>query len=171
MLPADRQHAGGVGEATVRENLTLLTVCQYFLGGWLRLRREANEAEATLSSFDVRPPDPNRKLGTLSGGNQQKALLAKWFAIVPRVFMLHEPTHGVDIGAKKQIFARIRDAADNGAAVLIASAEYEDLAHICDRVLVFRDGRICDELSGSALQLERIIERCFGNLLARTGHD
>jgi ribose transport system ATP-binding protein len=169
LLPADRQSASGVSEATLGENLTLLTVSRYFRGGWLRRRREAIEAEATLSSFDVRPPDPTRKLGTLSGGNQQKALLAKWFATEPGIFMLHEPTHGVDIGAKKQIFARIRGAADAGAAVLIASAEYEDLANLCDRVLVFRDGRVCDELSGSSLHLERIVERCFGAHQARSG--
>lgn len=171
MLPADRLNASGVGDATVRENLTLLTVWRHFRGGWLHLRREAKEVQATLSGFDVRPSDPDRMLGTLSGGNQQKALLAKWFGIEPRVFMLHEPTHGVDIGAKKQIFARIRAAADSGAAVLIASAEYEDLAHLCDRVLIFRDGRICDELTGSALQHERIVERCFGSQTAGAGHD
>jgi ribose transport system ATP-binding protein len=161
LLPADRQRASGVGEATVLENLTLPTLGEFFDRGFIHLRREARVGGAMLEEFDVRPPDPTRKLATLSGGNQQKVLFAKWFCSKPKVFLLHEPTHGIDVGAKKQIFGRIRDAADEGAGVVIASTEYEDLAHICDRVLVFRDGRVVAELTAGELTQERIVERSF----------
>jgi len=161
LLPADRQRASGIGEASVIENLTLPTLGEFFSGGFIHLRREARAGGKMLREFDVRPPDPSRKLATLSGGNQQKVLFAKWFRSKPRVFLLHEPTHGIDVGAKRQIFNRIRNAADEGAAVLVASTEYEDLAHICDRVLVFRDGCVVAELAGPDLSQDRIVERSF----------
>ena len=116
-----------------------------------------------LHEFHVTPPEPGRILAKLSGGNQQKALLAKWFATRPQVFLLHEPTQGVDIGAKKQIFAQIRDLAQAGGSVILASVEYADLAHLCDRVLVFRDGRVVIELYGAELTEERIVEQCFAS--------
>jgi ribose transport system ATP-binding protein len=167
LLPADRQNASGVGEATVLENLTLPTLGEFFRGGRIRRRKESRVGAETLNEYDVRPPDPTRKLATLSGGNQQKVLAAKWFRSKPRIFLLHEPTHGIDIGAKKQIFARMRRAADEGTALVVASTEYEDLAHICDRVLVFRDGQVVAELSGSEMTQERIVERSFREVDAR----
>jgi ribose transport system ATP-binding protein len=109
----------------------------------------------------VRPPDPTRPMGTLSGGNQQKAVLGKWLATNPRVLVLHEPTQGVDIGARKQIFALIREATDTGCSVILASLEYEDLAHLCDRVLVFQGGRVTSEIPRGELSEERIVERCL----------
>ena len=100
-------------------------------------------------------------LGELSGGNQQKALLAKWLQREPPVLLLHEPTQGVDVGAKQDVFERLRQAAEAGAAVLYCSAEYEDLAHLCDRVVVFQAGRIAAVLSGADLTEDRIVERCY----------
>jgi ribose transport system ATP-binding protein len=143
------------------ENLTLPTLPSFFRRGLIQRRREARETQRVLDEYGVRPAEPDRKLATLSGGNQQKVLLAKWFQTAPRLLLLHEPTHGIDVGAKKQIFARIRAAADDGTAVLIASAEYEDMAHLCDRVLVLRNGRIAGELAGPALTTQRILDRCF----------
>ena len=113
------------------------------------------------AAFDVRPPEQEGAIATLSGGHQQKALLGKWFATDPAVLMLHEPTQGVDVGARRQIFEQIRDAAAGGTSFVMASTEYDDLAHLCDRVLVFRDGRVVAELHGAQLTPERIVERCF----------
>jgi ribose transport system ATP-binding protein len=122
---------------------------------------EEAEVRRLAEAYDVRPPEPNRLLGTLSGGNQQKAIVAKWLAMKPSVLLLHEPTQGVDIGARKQLFAHIRGAANSGAAVLLASIEYEDLANLCDRVLVFQDGRIVAELDGDNLSKDRILECAY----------
>jgi ribose transport system ATP-binding protein len=161
LLPANRLRDGGVVAATARENMTLSTLTHYFSGGLLRYRREETEARTLMREFDVRPPEPNDEFSTFSGGNQQKMLIAKWFATQPRALLLHEPTIGVDVGAKRQIFRLIRDAAQRGTAAVIASIEYDDLAHLCDRVIVFRHGRAVSELHGSELTLERILERSF----------
>ncbi len=160
-LPADRLGDGSLQTATVRENATLAKLDDFFVRGVLRLGRERETVQRILTEYDVRPPDPERIFSTLSGGNQQKVLLAKWFETRPTVLLLHEPTQGVDVGARAQIFRRIRDAAASGAAVLLATSEYEDLPFLCDRVLVFRGGRVVAELHGGALTTERIVEQSF----------
>jgi ribose transport system ATP-binding protein len=161
LIPADRHGAGILLTATVAENITLTTLSEYFSTGTLRLRRETRHVRALLDKFDIRPRDPHRPLATFSGGNQQRVVVAKWFETRPRVLLLHEPTQGVDVGARVQIFERIRDAAQEGVVVLYASAEWEDLAHLCDRVMVFRDGRVVTELRGRELTPERIAEQSF----------
>jgi ribose transport system ATP-binding protein len=161
LLPANRLRDGAAQAATVTENVTLPTLSSYFSRGLLQHRRERRSVAEQLRRFQVSPPEPTRVFAKLSGGNQQKAVLAKWFATHPRIFLLHEPTQGVDIGAKQQIFAQIRDLAEAGGAVIIASVEYADLAHLCDGVLVFRDGDVVAELRGEDLVEDRIVEQCF----------
>jgi ribose transport system ATP-binding protein len=161
LLPGSRARQGAVGAASVLENMTLTTVGQHFRGGRLRLRDERREVRRQVTQFDVRPPEPAREFSTLSGGNQQKALIAKWFATHPRVFLLDEPAQGVDVGARRQIFGHLRDASAAGTSFVIASTESEDLAHLCDRVLVFRDGVVVSELSGEQLTADRITEQSF----------
>jgi ribose transport system ATP-binding protein len=161
LLPADRRRDSGVAEASATENLTLPTLARHFIRGRLRTADERRYADRKMREYQVSPLSPNAALGTFSGGNQQKVLLAKWLETTPAVLMLHEPTQGVDVGARKNIFGRIQEAAAEGAAVLLASAEYEDLAHLCDRVLVFRHGRIAAELEGALLTQDRIIDRSY----------
>jgi ribose transport system ATP-binding protein len=161
LLPGSRLRDGGVLNATAAENMTLATLPRYFVRGLLRHRREEAAVETLMRQFQVQPVEAERQFATFSGGNQQKILLAKWFAGEPQVFLLHEPAHGVDIGAKRQIFEHIRNAAAKGASVVISSVEYEDLAHLCDRVFVFRDGRVVSELHGAELTHERILEQCL----------
>jgi len=160
-LPANRLGDGSLQTATVKENVTLAKLDEFFLSGFLRLGRERDTVERILSDYDVRPRDPERVFSTLSGGNQQKVLLAKWFETRPKVLLLHEPTQGVDVGARAQIFRRIRDAAAAGAAILLATSEYEDLPFLCDRVIVFRGGRAVAQLHGPSLTTERIVEQSF----------
>ena len=161
MVPSDRLRRGGVPAFTVRENVSLPAVWKYFATGVLRHYRERLEISGLLRTFLVRPPETEIPLGTLSGGNQQKALLAKWLQMEPEVLLLHDPTQGIDVGAKKEIFVQIENAAARGAAVLISSTEYEDLAHLCHRVLVFRDGEVSAELQGVSLSEESIVEACY----------
>jgi ribose transport system ATP-binding protein len=163
LLPGNRLRDGGVAEASLIENLTLPRLGRYFRGGRLSARAQARDVAALTDRFAVVPPRPDAALSSFSGGNQQKALLAKWFHTGPKVMVLHEPTQGVDIGAKRQIFQLIKDAADAGTSFVLASAEHEDLAHLCDRVLVFRDGRVVSSLHGPALTHERLLEQCFLN--------
>ncbi len=162
LLPADRKQTSGAPEFSLQDNVTLPVLGQFFQALLLRQRQERFAVQRLLEEFTVNPADSRVLLSQLSGGNQQKALLAKWFQMEPRVLMFHEPTAGVDVGAKKEIFGRIAAAASNGAAVLIASEETEDLAHLCDRVFVFVDGGVVGPpLTGVALTEERIVEQCY----------
>lgn len=160
LLPANRLRDGGVGAFTVGENVTLLTLKRYVKRGLLRHRLEQEAAWQLLRQFSVQPPGPWRLFATLSGGNQQKALIGKWLSSKPKVMLLHEPTHGVDVGARRQILRQIRQMAEVGTGVLIASAEYDDLAEICSRVIVFRDGRAAAELL-APLHRAQIVEECL----------
>ncbi len=160
-LPADRQRNSGVGDLDLTQNVSLPVLSRYFHGGRLRHRTERTRAAELLVEYNVRPPSPDAPLGQLSGGNQQKALLAKWLQRDPPVLVLHEPTQGVDVGAKQDVFGRLRDAAEAGASIVLCSAEYEDLAHLCDRVLVFQNGRVAATLAGGDLTEDRIVEQCY----------
>lgn len=157
LLPGNRARDSGVGDATTRENMTLATLRSYFRDGWLRHTEERRAVLATMDAFEVTPLEPDAPMSTLSGGNQQKALLAKWLAVRPRVLLLDEPCHGVDVGAKRQILRLLADAAANdGMAIIVSSVEASDLAELCHRVLVMRRGRIVSELRGSSVTTDRI---------------
>jgi ribose transport system ATP-binding protein len=158
LLPANRARDGAVPTATAAENMTLISLSRFYRGGRLRHGREREAAATLMEEYDVRPRAPKLAFESFSGGNQQKALLAKWLVREPRVLLMHEPTQGVDIGARRDIFAKIRTATEQGAAALIASAEYEDLANLCDRVLVLRHGRIVSELTRERLTHQRLLD-------------
>jgi ribose transport system ATP-binding protein len=160
-LPADRQRQSGIPKATLLENVSMAGVSRSRHNGGLGRVAERSSIMSLLRRFDVRPPEPDRLLATLSGGNQQKALLGRWLETRPSLLLLHEPTQGVDIGSRKQILRIIAEVAAAGTAVVIASAEYEELANLCHRVLVFRHGRIVQELYGDHLTEARIAEQCF----------
>ncbi len=161
LVPADRARASGALLASIMENLSLPVLRGFFRGGVLRGREERANALRLVEQFDVRPRSIDPTLSALSGGNQQKVLLAKWLQSPTELLMLHEPTLGVDIGSRAQIFSIVRAAADRGTAVLVAYSEYEDLAGICDRIVVLSRGRVVDELSGERLTEQAIQHSCF----------
>ena len=113
-------------------------------GGW-----QADETAAMIRKLDIKPPDPDKTVGTLSGGNQQKVLLGKWLAGQPKLLVLHEPTQAVDVGARHDIIDAIREAAADSCGVLISSVDAADLPALCDRVLVLRAGAVVAELAAS----------------------
>lgn len=158
LVPADRARLGVCAGRSVGENITLPWVDRLVRGWRLDRAAERAEVDALLQRFDVRPHDPDAPIETLSGGNQQKTVLARWIANEPDILLLHEPTQGVDVGARQQIFTVIREAVTAGMSVLYCSLEYEDLAHLCDRVLVFRDGQVVAELAGGEVDADRIAE-------------
>jgi ribose transport system ATP-binding protein len=122
-----------------------------------------------MAEFDVRPRNPAMAYGSLSGGNQQKALLAKWLQIEPKLLLLHEPTQGVDVGARQQILHAIRErVVETGMGVLCASSDYEQLALFCDRVLVLGRGRIVSELRGDDVDKDSILQHCYASAAATT---
>lgn len=161
LVPADRLSAGVVGELSVADNISLPVLETRFPAWCLSARAIATEAERLAREYQVRPPDPDRPLATLSGGNQQKVVLAKWLQTQPRLVLLDEPTQGVDVGARQQLLRIIADVAARGAAILCTSSDYEQLAQLCDRVLVMSAGTIAFELSGAAITKEVIAENCY----------
>ena len=135
-----------------------------FMGKFgLRRKAIAQRAVELAAEYEIRPNDPGLRLGSLSGGNAQKVLLAKWLIRDPKLLMLDEPTQGVDVGTRQQVWDVIRKAADSGAAVLCASSDFEQLADLCTRVLVFARGRIVDELVGDQINKDNIAEACYGH--------
>ena len=161
LFPADRLEDGCVGSLPVSENLALPILGSYFENLRLDRRRMIKDADGLLETYDVRPRKPRMAYGQLSGGNQQKAMMARGLRTQPTLLLLHEPTQGVDIGARQNIFELIRAAANEDATVICASSDYEQLALICDRVLIFAGGEVVASLVGNEISKDRILEQCF----------
>lgn len=162
-VPGDRKRMGVHSGASVQENVSLPVARRFVRRGVLRRRAVRTEVRAMLDAFDVRPRSPDTQMGLLSGGNQQRAIIGKWLRLFPgtTVLLLAEPVHGVDIAARQAIFEHIRAAVDRGIAVLLVSSEHDDLAHLCDRVLVLRRGRIAVELAGGRIAAHDITAACM----------
>ena len=160
-LPADRLAAAGVGSLPVAENVGLPVLDR--LRGRLGLSTGRIEAHAARlgAAAGVVPNVPGLPLGALSGGNAQKALMAKWLQTRPRLVLLDEPTQGVDVGARQRIWEALGQAAEGGAAVLVASTDADQLAALCHRVLIFSGGRVRAEIAGDALTKDAVAEACF----------
>jgi ABC-type sugar transport system ATPase subunit len=160
--PGDRPVAGGVGALPVVDNVTLPALATRFRAWALHQPALLAAAEELGARFGVVPNRPALLLSALSGGNQQKVILAKWLQMAPVLVLLDEPTQGVDVGARQTVFRAIREAAERGACILCASSDAEQLAEICDRVLVLARGRISAELVPPALGKQAIVEACYG---------
>ena len=157
LVPSDRARLAAVMTQTVRENVLLSNLRTAWRRWRLERRLERREVATWMDRLDVRPRDQDLPLVQLSGGNQQKVVLAKWLRTQPRIIVLDEPTQGVDVGAKAAIYRHLAHAAQDGAALVVCSAEAKDLAAICDRVLVLREGAVAAELRDQSLTEQRII--------------
>jgi len=155
--PADRKRLSTIASWSLRENVTLPRVPSRGLARWLGARHERREVLPWLARMDVVPADTERQLSLLSGGNQQKVVLARWLRTQAQVLMLDEPTSGVDAGAKASIYEVLAGIAAQGQAVVIATSDAEELCAICDRVLVMRNGEVCVELVKDDLSVARIV--------------
>ncbi|HKC28735.1 MAG TPA: sugar ABC transporter ATP-binding protein [Jatrophihabitans sp.] len=161
LVPGDRQRNGSIPSLTAAENVSLLVLDKYFRTGLLRQRELDRDVRAAMTSYDVRPPRPELDYGAFSGGNQQKAMMAKWQQVVPSVLLLHEPTQGVDVGARQQIWSMIRGSGAASNGTICASSDYEQLAAICDRVGVIARGELVGFLTGDEVTKERITDFCL----------
>lgn len=160
-LPADRLGAAGVGTLPVGDNVGLPVLSRLKRAFGLLDRDIADHTVKLGAQLGVKPNQPALPLAALSGGNAQKALLAKWLQLEPRLMLLDEPTQGVDVGARQDIWDALDRAAQGGTAILIGSTDYEQLAHLCHRVLVMARGRVVQELTGADLTKDTIAEACF----------
>jgi ribose transport system ATP-binding protein len=159
-FPEDRKRQGLVLGMRIRENVTLPTLARLTRSGVIRSEAEREVAQGAAARADVRPPEVERRAGTLSGGNQQKVVLAKWLLTEADVLIFDEPTRGVDIGAKTEIHRQIRALADAGKAVIVISSELPELIALADRAVVMREGRVQGELAGS-LSPEAVMALAF----------
>lgn len=160
-IPADRNRDGIAREIEVDRNMLVLVLNRYTFGGRLRTRLLRSTAMERAEEFDVRPRRTDLQIGTLSGGNAQKVVLAKWLETNPTVLLLHEPTQGVDIAARSQIYRKILAATEDGMAVVCVSSDFEELATISDRVLVLNNGVQTSQMTANELTPEAITARVF----------
>ena len=148
MIPADRKRLGMLAGLSVLENLTIAGVRRNASSIRVRRRRERRDVVDWMTRFDVRPSKPDAPMWTLSGGNQQKVILARWVKLAPKLLLLDEPTQGVDVGAKEQIYELVEQAAQDGLAVVLCSSDTDELDRLCDRVFVLCRGYMSVELQG-----------------------
>ncbi|HLK37967.1 MAG TPA: sugar ABC transporter ATP-binding protein [Polyangiaceae bacterium] len=157
-VPADRAADAAFHGMSVRANLSAAGVRRYFRGMRLRHAVEKGEAGAAIRRFLIRAASDEQVLSTLSGGNQQKVVLARWLRDTPKLILLDEPTQGVDVHARAEIHDALRKAAAEGTASVVVTSDFRELAHLCDRVLVMVQGRIVGEVRPPALDAHRLTE-------------
>jgi ribose transport system ATP-binding protein len=158
LVPEDRRRSGVVGPMSVRENVTLPALAPYARFGLIARALEGEAVRRITTALAVKAPSIEAPVATLSGGNQQKVVLARWLALRPRVIVFDEPTQGVDVGAKAEIHRLIRGLADEGGAVIMVSSDMDEVVAECDRVAVMHDGRVTGTLSGDECTPESIMQ-------------
>ncbi|MDO4269495.1 MAG: sugar ABC transporter ATP-binding protein [Eubacteriales bacterium] len=156
--PEDRKAEGIFPYMSIRENMTMALLPRIARGGVVDNKRQKQIVQEYIGSLAIKTPGPEQLIRNLSGGNQQKVLLARWLCMEPRLIILDEPTRGIDIGAKSEIETLIQQIAGRGISVLLISSELEELVRNCHRVVVMRDGRNIGELEGDELSEARIMQ-------------
>jgi ribose transport system ATP-binding protein len=158
LVPEDRKTEGLMLPMSVRDNLTLAVLDSVSTGGVIRARREKATVATAIERLRIKTRDPaTQQVGTLSGGNQQKVLIGRWLLTQPDVLLLFDITRGVDVGTKHDIYELVVQLAAEGKALLYYSSETEEIAQLCNRVLVMREGRVVAELDGADTDAEAIV--------------
>lgn len=171
MLPEDRRVEGLALDKSVRWNASLNILGSFRHGGLIDERDERTFGSEAVDRFGIRTRDDASAIaGSLSGGNQQKVVLAKWLAATPKVLVLDEPTRGIDVGSKEQIYALIRELAEDGMAVLVISSELVEILGLSDRVLVMADGRIVGDLGRAEATEENVLRLITSHSAHSTVH-
>jgi ribose transport system ATP-binding protein len=163
LVPEDRKQQGVVLDMTIRENIGLASVHRHSRAGLLNFTVEQSQSAEMCRQLRVKSPDDTCRVGNLSGGNQQKVVLGKWLSLKPKVLLLDEPTRGIDVGAKQEIYQLMDQLASQGIAVLFVSSEMEEIIGMSDRVLVMHEGRITGELPAGQLSEEAIMNLATGH--------
>jgi rhamnose transport system ATP-binding protein len=161
-VPEDRGRQGAVKGLPIFQNVTLPSLSNTSRSGFLRLAEEFALARQYTQRLDLRAASLDQDVGLLSGGNQQKVVIAKWLATRPRVIILDEPTKGIDIGSKAAVHGFMAELAAEGLAVIMVSSEIPEVLGMSDRVIVMREGRIVDEVAGEAMTPERLVRAAAG---------
>ncbi|MFL6274646.1 MAG: sugar ABC transporter ATP-binding protein [Blastocatellia bacterium] len=162
LIPEDRRNSGLVIDMTIRENITMPALARYASGGLIQRHRERDRAAEMSKRLNVKAPSVEERVGNLSGGNQQKVVLAKWLSLQPRVLIFDEPTRGIDVGAKAEIYALMRSLTREGVAIIMISSDMEEVLGVSDRVAVMHEGRLTGILEREACSEEAIMRLAVG---------
>ena len=157
LIPEDRKTEGLMLPMSVRDNLSFASLGQFSNGGMIDRTAESRAVDDMIKLLDIKTDGATALAGSLSGGNQQKVVIAKWLMTAPRIILLNDPTRGIDVGTKQEIYALLRRLANEGAAIILYSTDYDELIGCCDRVLVLYDGAIKRELAGEAITERALI--------------
>ena len=169
LVPEDRKQQGLVLEMAVRTNIGLAGLKRHQKsGGFLNDAQEGRDSAAMIEKLRIKTPNERQIVQYLSGGNQQKVVLGKWLSMQPKVLLLDEPTRGIDIGAKQEIYSLMEELAEQGVAILFVSSEMEEILGMSDRTLVMHEGRITGELQRDELGEEAVMQLATGNVAAAT---
>ena len=163
LVPEDRRDYGLITEFAVRDNISLSALDRYQTGKFVRQKEVADLAADAVDEFNVKTTSIENEVGLLSGGNQQKVVLAKWISLKPKVLLLDEPTRGIDVGSKSEIYQLIERLASQGVAILAISSDLEEILRISDRVLVMHDGGLAGELGRDMLSEEAVMRLATGS--------
>jgi ABC-type sugar transport system ATPase subunit len=158
LIPEDRKTFGLVLNQSVRFNIALPNLLQFQKAGLLRPKTEESAVRQIIADVQIKPDAPNLTAENLSGGNQQKVVVGKWLLANPRLVIFDEPTRGIDVGAKAEIYQRIHDLTRRGVGVIMASSELPELIGMCDRIIVFHEGRLVGELARADFSEEAIMQ-------------
>ncbi|MBY6274302.1 MAG: sugar ABC transporter ATP-binding protein, partial [Bacillaceae bacterium] len=162
LIPEERRKQGLFLPESVKTNLTVRLLSRLSRWQWISRAKEAAEADGLVRSLGVHPPSSTTVVRHLSGGNQQKVVIGKWLNTNARVFLFDEPTKGIDVHAKQEVFSIIRSLADEGKTVLYFSSEFQELLDICDTIYVMVDGRLLARLPAAELTYEQLVYYCSG---------
>jgi ribose transport system ATP-binding protein len=162
LVPEDRRSSGLVVDFSIRENVSLPALGRYARHGLVSDAQEREAVGAVCRQLQVKAPSIEVKAATLSGGNQQKVVLAKWLALAPRVLIVDEPTRGIDVGAKAEIYRLLRDLAREGVTIVMISSDMEEILHLSDRVAVMHEGRVTGVLEHGDCTEQRIMTLAVG---------
>jgi ribose transport system ATP-binding protein len=157
LVPEDRKTEGLMLPMSITDNLAIASLPALSSGPFVDGAKEQRAVDAAIGHLHIRVGARSDAVSTLSGGNQQKVVIAKWLMTEPRIILLNDPTRGIDVGTKQELYRLIRELADQGAAVLFYSTDYDELIGCCDRVAIMYDGRILRELAGDDLNETNII--------------
>jgi ribose transport system ATP-binding protein len=157
LIPENRKQEGLALKRSVHENLLTASLWKLFPRGWYQAEKARSATKALIDSLRIAPGDPGKSARVLSGGNQQKIVIGKWLSAGCKLFIFDEPTRGIDIGAKTEIFNLIEKLIKDGAAVLLISSELSEIVHVCDRAYVMREGVVSGELPRESLSEQNIL--------------
>jgi ribose transport system ATP-binding protein len=170
LIPEDRKTEGLMLPMSVRDNLSFSSMHRISRGGIVNRVTETKLIDEMISLLAIKTANTDLPVGALSGGNQQKVVIAKWLMNKPRIILLNDPTRGIDVGTKQELYVLLRKLADEGAAIVFYSTDYDELIGCCDRVLVLYDGKVKRELVGAEITERALVASALNIEMGKVTH-